>query len=303
VLPRCFLIGAGASRAVGQTFGRDIPTNDSFFKILASASPTNFLNLQRIVESQFGVADLRTATLEQVEDYVEQVASIFRTRLDSELKRAVHMLLGQVPETSRYGVLEGLVAGADVPNLQLYYLLLENAAPRDFFVSLNYDILFDLAILAKRKSIYCGRPMLRNYTPGYPSKKDSPIPLFKPHGSLNWDSSGAIQDSVVAFDRMNIATRLTVANNPALLDIWSEARAYLDNANDLVVIGSSLSMQDQNLMSLLKSWTSRRETTTEIIYSGTAEKTHYEKLFENYPGKLVLYSEGFSERSLAFIFS
>jgi hypothetical protein len=145
--------------------------------------------------------------------------------------------------------------------------------------------------------------MLRNYTPGYPSKKDSPIPLFKPHGSLNWDSSGAIQDSVVAFDRMNIATRLTVANNPALLDIWSEARAYLDNANDLVVIGSSLSMQDQNLMSLLKSWTSRRETTTEIIYSGTAEKTHYEKLFENYPGKLVLYSEGFSERSLAFIFS
>jgi hypothetical protein len=100
VLPRCFLIGAGASRAVGQTFGRDIPTNDSFFKILASASPTNFLNLQRIVESQFGVADLRTATLEQVEDYVEQVASIFRTRLDSELKRAVHMLLGQVPETS-----------------------------------------------------------------------------------------------------------------------------------------------------------------------------------------------------------
>lgn len=193
-MPRCFLLGAGASHAVGLTYSLDIPLDGTFFQQLQTYDRVLYENINRLLKAQFeGLSELRELRLEEVEDLVSRSNPILKTRLESQMKLAVVRLLSDVTGTSDSDVLAKLLDHRqNAPNLQLYHLLLENMANDDYFVSLNYDILLDLSILSLRRSIDYG-----NHLPSLISSDHWPhdftgaVKLYKPHGSLNWTGDGS----------------------------------------------------------------------------------------------------------------
>ena len=309
-LGRCFLLGAGASYAVGQTFSKEIPLDNRFFPLLQAMNPVLYGNIERILKAQFKeVAELRALTLESVEDYVAKTGDMFRARLESQLKLAIVGLLGENTGTTNGNVLVNLRGGATgggTPNLQLYYLLLDNMAPTDYFVSLNYDILLDLAILSSNRSIdYGSRIREITKSAGWPNDRLYSVKLFKPHGSLNWDEAGRPQEVARGPPNLKIATRLSVLTDPLLQDVWKEAIFGLQKADQLIVVGSSLSKQDELLMTFISMWKSEsalRKTSTRVIFANKERNEYYSSVFADLPGTLELYTDGFTEKSIEFIF-
>lgn len=302
-MARCFLLGAGASYAVGRTYSREIPLDKTFFQLLFQQDPITFYNIQKLLQAQFKEDyELRVLTLEQVEDLVFKTSDIYRKQLESQLKTAIVELLGKNAGTTGPGVLSYLQRGErepGLPNLQLYHLLLQNTSNQDYFVSLNYDILMDLAILSIGKAITYG-----NHLQSWPIADPSPIRLYKPHGSLNWIDKTA-NTNVVYSPQIRIATRLSVLNDELLIGLWTQAVEALRKVDQLVVIGCSLSSQDQHLMQFITTWKSKdnaSDTSTKVIHTNELETSHYADVFGGYSGKLSYYHEGFNESSIDFIF-
>lgn len=273
-------------------------------------NPVLYGNIERILKAQFKeVAELRALTLESVEDYVAKTGDMFRARLESQLKLAIVGLLGENTGTTNGNVLVNLRGGATgggTPNLQLYYLLLDNMAPTDYFVSLNYDILLDLAILSSNRSIdYGSRIREITKSAGWPNDRLYSVKLFKPHGSLNWDEAGRPQEVARGPPNLKIATRLSVLTDPLLQDVWKEAIFGLQKADQLIVVGSSLSKQDELLMTFISMWKSEsalRKTSTRVIFANKERNEYYSSVFADLPGTLELYTDGFTEKSIEFIF-
>jgi len=281
-----------------------MPTNAEFFPFLKNQDVIVYNNIAAILKAQFSeIGELTALTLEQAEDYVERTDTKFRKVLDFNMKKAVHNILGEFPNTTDHGVLGRLIAGEPrTPNLQLYWLIADNLSDGDFFVSLNYDILLDLGILSRYRSVsYEAMGTLES-----PNRNSPTVKVFKPHGSLNWDRQNNLSSFVVSPSEISIATRLSVVRDERLLGIWSEATFQLRLADELVIIGSSLSTQDAHLMDFLGFWKQRSHesrTTTKIVCMGPELRSHYDAVFQGYDGDVQFLDTGFNERAIPFIVS
>lgn len=303
-LPRCYLLGAGASTAVGRSYNRPLPTNRDFFQYLKNMDSITYSNIENILKPMIGGIEgkLTDLPLEEAEDLIDKVDIRFKGHVEDELKRAVYTLLGAHPGTTNPGVVQDRINGNTSPNLQLYDLIVRNLSDGDFFLVLNYDILLEISILSKRGDVnYSSKGMLRS--PLDESIKQLSTLVFKPHGSLNWDSRGNILPSVVSPREIQIATRLSVVNNPALLNVWQNARDALQTAHELIVIGSSLSNKDNYLSAFLKIWIERsnhRDTRTKVVDIGARmdAEQYYQSVLRGLKGVLGVWNEGFNERSI-----
>ena len=316
VVRRCFLIGAGASCAIGLTSSLQIPLDNTFFGLLALRDSVLYSNIDRMLKAQFnGIPDLKELSLETVEDRVAESDPVYKKQLDSQLKTAVFRLLGDNISVSNDRVLPDLRAGRTtssftqlgLPNLQMYHLLLQNMSEDDCFVCLNYDILLDLAILSSGRSINYGDHMQSLIgNDHWPGDQPNPVKLYKPHGSLNWNEAGSPNSYVLAPLNIRIATRISVLNDPFLLGLWKQAEKRLVDVDQLVIIGCSLSPQDKNLSEFLQRWkemSQTKETMTKAIFANNARTKDYEnRLLPGYRGTVKTYPNGFDERSIPFIF-
>lgn len=305
---RCFLVGAGASYAIGQRSNVEVPTDSSFFRILQSVDSVLYDNIERILKSQFSsIQELQSLSLEAVEDYADKIDVLYKRQLTSELRKSIFILLGERPNTTDKSILQLLRSGrVRKPNLQLYNLILDNITRGDFFVTLNYDILLDLAVLSAGKSIYYGDHMRSVISADeWPYSTANPISLFKPHGSLNWGELGSPFPHVIDPVGFRIATRLSIVGDEMLINIWREAEQTLARADELIIIGSSLSKQDQHLMQFIHFWKSKASPSdrrTKIIFRQEEHMKYYEKVLSGPNGKLDFYPHGFDEKSIDFIF-
>jgi hypothetical protein len=189
------LFGAGASRAVGETYGYATPINGDFFKILGNHERIVYGNIERMLKTQFLTENqqLMDLTLEQAEDYVAKTSDIYRKQLQQQMNKAIHILLSQYAQTADPNIWANVTYRRDdKPNLQLYWLLIDSLSTGDILVTLNYDILLDIALLSRGRDIYYGVPI------GYIRRPDNPgrdqdlqlVTLYKPHGSqIGWETS------------------------------------------------------------------------------------------------------------------
>jgi hypothetical protein len=302
-MTRCFLIGAGASYAVGQTMNVTIPTDTRFFETLELIDKVLYNNINRLLKPQFNdIKELKDLTLEYVEDCADKINDKYKTQLNKELKKAVYKLLGVNTRTDDQRVIEHLTRNIGGPNLQLYDLIVENISKGDFFVTLNYDILLELAIMKKTRAIHYGNHFGERH---YPVGWGNPVSVYKPHGSLNWDEGGGVTTYVLEPNRIKIATRLSALKDNSLISIWEEAGTNLASADELIIIGSSLSKEDDRLMNFIKAWkmqSRNKNTRTKIINTTSYSKEHNNEVFEGYTGKLSASYDGFHEGSIDFIF-
>jgi len=154
------------------------------------------------------------------------------------------------------------------------------------FISLNYDILLDDALLDLYPNfdVDYGANFTNFRTPR-PKRK---IKLLKLHGSLNWmfcpvcrsmklSLEGKIADNVIAerisCERDGAAQRpliiaptwLKVYDNPHLTGIWLEAENTLRNTDEVFLVGYSLPDSDIHVRYLLKKSLYRKKTAPRIV--------------------------------------
>jgi len=190
------------------------------------------------------------------------------------------------------------------------------------FISLNYDILLDDALLNLYPNIdvdYAAN--FRNFRNPRSKRK---IKLLKLHGSLNWmfcpvcrsmklNLEGKIADKVIAkkipCERDGAAQRplviaptwLKVYDNPHLMGIWLEAENTLRNTDEVFFVGYSLPDSDVHVRYLLKKSLYRKSTAPRIVVvtsteNGEGSELHmrYKRFFgevEHYPIGFEIFSQ------------
>jgi hypothetical protein len=171
------------------------------------------------------------------------------------------------------------------------------------FISLNYDILLDNAILNMHPEIHTDYAIdFRNFTPPDPDRKTK---LLKLHGSLNWalcpvcnslwiKLGGKIADKIIS-ERIKCErdqavqqtllvppTWLKEYNNPHLAKIWLEAEYLLQKANAVYFIGYSLPQSDYHIKYLLKKALLQRNPNSRIIVVTSTDNEEGSDLHKRY---------------------
>ncbi len=182
--------------------------------------------------------------------------------------------LVQVYEDFLYAITEVLSKKLETPTgyhkTLIERLRCENKLEETVFVSLNYDILIDNALLKKNLRPNYNIP----FTRGYP-KRGQKIPLFKLHGSLNWlycprcveieytemtkGAAGLLSNDKKCANcgqtmvpMLIPPTFLKQLKNPYLQQIWQRADTVLRNCRRIIFCGYSLPEADLPLRYLLK---------------------------------------------------
>jgi hypothetical protein len=87
--------------------------------------------------------------------------------------------------------------------------------------------------------------------------------------------------------------------------LWYEATDVLKSERELIVIGSSLSAQDEHLNVFLKAWQNLSAKSeirlTKIVTLGEDLRARCDLVFEGIKRKYEYWAEGFNESSLNFI--
>lgn len=193
---------------------------------------------------------------------------------ETNLLEEVEESLVQIHEDFLYAITE--VLSKKLENSEGYHKALierlrcQNKLEETVFVSLNYDILIDNALLEKNL-----KPDYNiSFTRGYP-KKGRKIPLFKLHGSLNWlycprcveveytkmtkGAAGLLSNDKKCANcgqtmvpMLIPPTFLKQLKNPYLQQIWQRADTVLRNCRRIIFCGYSLPEADLPLRYLLK---------------------------------------------------
>jgi len=197
----------------------------------------------------------------------------------------------------------------------------ESMTCKNSFISLNYDILLDQAILNRYPRTYIDYGVSFRNIPE--SRLEPGIKVLKLHGSLNWafcpvcnslqlSLSGKIADTIVTekmpCSRDNAAqqpllippTWLKIYDNAHLVKIWLDAEHILREATTVFFIGYSLPDSDFHVRYLLKKALYRsqnRPRLAVITSSRNPESSDLHKRYKRFFGEIEYYPVGFEEFS------
>jgi len=335
-----FFFGAGASKAEGGLLTSEL--------LLEALKHPNVDQRYQLMIERFLNELFRTEKIDDV-DSIEQLPSF------EELLTLVDVALLKQEEFSSYWnkarlfkLREALVycvawilktklqSSSSEPTPQYHKLFVENIfgngtnieANNNSFISLNYDILLDSALmdLYPRWDVdYCIN--FRNFTTTLDWNKPRSaheIKLLKLHGSLNWmlcpvcnsvrlNPGGKIADRIIAdktpceLDRaaqcplLIPPTWLKVYDCVHLAKIWLEAEHILRNASRVFFIGYSLPESDFHVRYLLKKSLYRKRKAPKITIITSPRNQEGSKLhlrYKRFFGQVGLYPVGFETFSM-----
>jgi hypothetical protein len=189
------------------------------------------------------------------------------------------------------------------------------------FISLNWDYLLERVLISLDYQIDYGVPLERTYKQ---NRSGPRILVLKPHGSLNWRLCPICESIYVFMEHENIfqcakcmklydtkkeiievlqnldvnfnrsllpllvsPTFLKAHTVPQLNIIVQKMYSVLSKADELLFIGYSLPISDHDIRDpLIKSYSSKREITVDVILKPSSErektelKQHYNSIFQ-----------------------
>lgn len=259
-MTRAFLIGAGATRAQYDK----APLSSDFFEKL-SENDSDFFNSIKTNIYQFIREDLRKLNIEDVLIKAEGFPQSIENNLYYHIFTAIYKLLAE-PTKSDMQYMENYISGntTDSPTIWGDILMDNRLSEDDFFLSLNYDLFLDREIIAKNKHIDYG---LGEYSLSFRDEKirvyNSQIfSVYHLHGALNWEikgkkiqvRKGAINPSFVrSGPNICIVPPGRKDIHPLLKDVWDISEKRLKNADEIIIIGCSLNIEDKQLLELIRS--------------------------------------------------
>ena len=326
---RAFLIGAGATKAQYS----ESPLSSDFFKILERYSNRGLkevvVGINRILHS-LGISNsLRSFSLEELMIEVQNRASNSQATLrafQGYLYTAIYYLIGMKTGSTIIEIRDYL-NGNRTPTL--FHLLLTD--PRcnehDFFMNLNYDLYLDRVILRVRRGkidygLQRANCRIERYSlpkVGYVDIDNSLIySVYHLHGALNWELDKNNQlvihllNAIPPQPERNKVGSTVLITPPGkkilgddynlLQSVWNVARSRLLNkATELIIIGSSLNEQDEELVNLVRKFIDKNGIeNVKIIYGGNKKQRNH---YINILGKgFKEYDKGFEEKAIDFIF-
>jgi hypothetical protein len=207
-------------------------------------------------------------------------------------------------------------------------MLVSKTKQEDFFINLNYDTGLDQVIWKineenKPRSGKTGDPYLVDYAmteENYVTNKQqepllNPYPtgnrtIFKIHGSINWvkQNDGKILITPYACEA-NLVNQMSICP-PGNKDIdgfkliHEKLKERLPTADELIVIGCSISEDDSHLLDLIELWKEGGNKNAKVVYGSDERDNAKERRYENIIGvPTQCRYGGFTVKSMDFIFS
>lgn len=282
---KAFIFGAGASVSEGGLL-----TSDLLFRSLKNPRVNRWFVsvVRRFLKDLFGVVSVDAVkSKEQLPSFEElltivDVAILKREEFSGYWNRKSLLELHEALVYCIAAILRISIEGKTDDSLikhhrrfvdTIFDINTNNTANENSFISLNYDILLDSALLSLRPEWDVDYGIkFRNFAN---PRQNLGIKLLKLHGSLNWkfcpvcnsmelNLEGKIADKIIterircskdkAVQRPVIIppTWLKVYDNAYLVKIWSEAEHVLRRSSKVFFIGCSLPESDFHIRYLLK---------------------------------------------------
>ncbi len=259
-MTKAFLIGAGATRAEYP----DAPLTSDFFKLLEIHDHRLYRAIEQIILPHLNLDALRDSNIEDVMKLAEEFSPSVKNSFLREVYLAIYELLAENTGSTEASVLSALNKTSRLPGTLFHTLVNDHRLnEQDFFMTLNYDLYLDKEILRMQGTIDYG--ITGDIEHGsrlnldYHHKRYS---VYHLHGALNWQrisdnhiaiSIGAITPSYVRTGpNLYLVPPGKKEMFPILKRIWNTAEERIPNIDELIIIGSSLNPQDQELIRLIK---------------------------------------------------
>lgn len=335
-----FFFGAGASISE-----RGLPTSKLLFESLKNplVDQTFVSLIKKFLKDLFGIASVDAVKSEEQLPSFEELLTIvdvallkreefsdyWNTENLLEIRKALVYCVAAILRIMIEGKTDDLVIKYHRKFIANIFGVDANIHPEyTSFVSLNYDILLDSALLElyNKWDVDYGIKF-RNFNDPRPNKG---IKLLKLHGSLNWKFcpvcndmelhlGGKIADKIITqkirCDKDNVPQRpviipptwLKVYDNAYITKIWLEAEHVLRRATEVFFIGYSLPESDFHIRYLLKKALYRKEGNPRIIVitdpknrQGSSLHKRYRRFFGSVKLEPIGF-EGFADKARVYI--
>jgi hypothetical protein len=333
---RVFLFGAGASKAEGGLL-----TSELLYESLETPGVAlGFVSIvKRFLNELFRVPEGQSEKLPQFEELLtlvdvallknEEFSEYWNNMRLMELREALVYCIGRILKLKLQSQPENPIPEYHKQFIRSIFGESENTDRartepyENSFISLNYDILLDYALLElyPRWDIDYGNSFSNFHAP----REGRGIKLLKLHGSLNWafcpvcnsmklSLHGKIADRIIA-ERIRCQqdqavqrpliippTWLKVYDNAYLTKIWLEAEHILRTAEAVFFIGYSLPESDVHVRYLLKKSLYRQGTYPRIVVITSKERRKKSAIelrsrYERFFGPIEIYHIGFEKFS------
>ena len=285
-MARAFLIGAGATKAQYN----EAPLSSNFFEILSDKNKQLFDEIASTMKQYID----KKLSLCNVEDLVVLAYDIpvsYQTSFLNCIYKAIYELLAKSTKSNIEYMKEYIYPSTVEPSTLFYTLLNDNRLnEEDFFMTLNYDLYLDREILSIKREIDYG--LNSEYIE---SMKDIQVvasnkfSLYHLHGVLNWEMMGDkvkihLGAKLPRYIRSNSDLCIVPPGKkelfPVLLSIWSKSKERLSQADELIIIGTSLNPKDTELIELIKGFIDKNGIDrVKIIYKYSSDEIiEYDKI-------------------------
>ncbi len=307
---RAFLIGAGASLACKP----QLPLDANFFNILRRTYNVQYSAISNTLarsNPKYGNDKLQDFGLEEIIMAAENISDSEQIVFHNSIMKGIHRLIVSPIE-------------AEDPSEPLNYYDVLVRHPKfsynDFFINLNYDIMLDRAIwnLSKYRT---GHKTIDYGFDGNGTVKasgsvqllnDKAATIFKPHGSLNWLSTK--QNDIVIHDHMEpidwIDDTLILPPGKKTMEKtrtqWLNMEHRLSQADELIIIGCSLSKNDQELNNIVMKYFGHKNIgakKVKVITRQVNDKNKEIQFREIFGEKMLFHQDGFSYGAIEFIYN
>lgn len=315
---RAFLFGAGATKAQYK----NSPLNNDFFKILWTVDKRLCKQINKDIKLEYGLDE---SNLEDIINYSESLPQSNQKALFYNIYLAIHKLLVKETKSNESDIINAINVGGELTTFK-NLLIDSRISPKDFFMTLNYDLYLDREILSNFGTISYGnfKGELKSTMPGNNIRLSGKpyFSLYHLHGSLNWEILPGRRN--ITYHLGAISPRWSTTGSFILIvppgkkeipqqlkRIWQEANRRLKKASELIIVGCSLNLLDIDLIKLIKSFVIKKGSeNVKIIHLRSENSKISENNYRNIFGKeFKLYPYGFTNNpegsnigALEFIF-
>jgi len=320
-MSKAFVVGAGLTRA---SYGLS-PLSTDFFRLLSERNKDIYESIKSVLpEAKY--PDLLVVNIEDLLSDMNAFSPTIQVHLYGNILKAIYLLIAETTESTRAGMNKhlGREDYNSAPKIVQSLINHPSIDNKDFFLTLNYDLVLDREVLKKQKYINYGLDinLVKNIGRFMVSNEKS-LSVYHLHGTLNWEKNGQsnliIHPGAILPNQKDLDSDMYIVppgyktiENDTYKRIWKTAKNRLKSeTTELVIIGCSLNKEDKDLTNLINAFLDKigekdKIKAIKIIDLDSNSKkdvdyTHHKHINHHEIG-ILTYMKGFDHEAIDFIF-
>ena len=242
----------------------------------------------------------------------EETGKSQKETLTMSIYNGIFNLLGKLTDNFSTNIDYYLTNGAPGKPPTLFKSLLKFSEEKDFFMTLNYDLVLDWEIISTFGFIDYGINEIFTRK-NYPYKsKNHHYSVYHLHGCLGWEREIASKFLTIKMNPVSPTHRIDGCNlmlippgkkdfPPVIKNIWRTTEGRLANAKELIIIGCSLNPKDERLIELIKQFIAENnKDQVKVIYHKLPSDDKIEKPTPEEKNYIELLGSGFNKYDKGF---